>query len=565
MIHRDLASELQRASTWAPSITLTGPRQSGKTTLCKAVFPEHPYRSLEMPDERAFAQEDPRGFLAQFPDGALLDEVQRVPDLLSYLQGIIDDDPVPGRWILTGSQNFTLLESVSQSLAGRTAMHQLLPLSWDETRRFPKRPDALYEAIFTGGYPHIFDRSVNPSDWLRSYVATYIERDVRTIKNVGDLTTFQRFVELCAGRTAQLLNFASLADDCGISQPTAKSWFGILEASFIAFHLPPFSASLRKRLVRMPKLHFYDTGLTCWLLGIREPEQLRTHPLRGALFETWVVSEVVKHRTHRNRNGGISFYRDRHGAELDLVVDDPDVLTLVEAKSAATPRSDLLRSARRIRAGLGGLRPRSDLVALYGGEELQRRSDSRLLPWRMVRSAAPPKLAPTVRIFADGRPVTGADVLTVLPDKTWKSAKSDSQGCAMPDLGGGHLPLTVLIARDGFAAHVEPEWVPDESDLHVRLTAQPGGGSHVAGGMTPGLPGNVWVKGKMVSLELSEGERRVLEFTRGEGPDPSEPGWEYPRKLILAVVKVVGSVVLFDYFPDSRKKSQSSLKSSRRR
>ena len=337
MIHRDLAAEIERAATWAPSITLTGPRQSGKTTLCRAVFSDHPYCSLEAPDERAFAQEDPRAFLAQFPRGAVLDEVQRVPDLLSYLQGVIDADPAPGRWILSGSQNFALLESVTQSLAGRTAMHQLLPLSWDEIRRFPRYPANLDEALFGGGYPHIFNRNLNPPDWLRSYVATYVERDVRTISNVGDLTTFQRFVELCAGRTAQLLNYSSLADDCGISQPTARAWFSILEASFIAFHLPPFSVQQRKRLVKMPKLYFHDTGLACWLLGIREPWQLRTHPLRGALFETWVVSEVLKHRTHRGESGGLSFYRDSNGAELDLVIEEPDGLTLIRGQSQPPP------------------------------------------------------------------------------------------------------------------------------------------------------------------------------------------------------------------------------------
>ena len=357
MVHRDLGAQLERAATWSPSITLTGPRQSGKTTLCRMVFPGHPYRSLEAPDERAFAAQDPRGFLEQFPRGAVLDEVQRAPDLLSYLQGIIDADPTPGRWILSGSQNFALLESISQSLAGRTAMHQLLPLSWDEIRRFSEYPASLEAALFSGGYPPIFDRGLNPSDWLRSYVATYIERDVRTISNVGDLTTFQRFVELCAGRTGQLLNYSSLADDCGISQPTAKSWFGILEASFIAFHLPSFHARQRKRLVKMPKLYFHDTGLACWLLGIREARQLRTHPLRGAIFETWVVSEVAKHRAHRGRSGGLSFYRDRNGAELDLLIEEPDVLTLVEAKSSATPSSNLLAGARRVGPAPDGSAP----------------------------------------------------------------------------------------------------------------------------------------------------------------------------------------------------------------
>lgn len=472
MIHRDLAAELHRAAAWAPSITLTGPRQSGKTTLCRAVFPDHPYHSLEAPDERAFAQEDPRAFLARFPRGAVLDEVQRVPDLLSYLQGIIDADPAPGRWILSGSQNFALLASISQSLAGRTAMHQLLPLSWDEIRRFPRPPGSLEEAIFRGGYPAIFDRRLHPSDWLRSYVATYLERDVRTVRNVGDLTQFQRFVELCAGRTGQLLNHASLADDCGVSQPTARAWFSILEASFIAFHLPAFHVRHRRRLVKMPKLYFHDTGLACWLLGIGAPGQLRAHPLRGALFETWVVSEVHKHRMHRGVSGGLSFYRDRNGAELDLVVEAPDGLTLIEAKSAATPSSNLLAGVRRAGPHLRALRPCRDAVVVYGGDDLQQRTDGRLVPWRFVRSAAPPPAAPLVQVSAAGRPVAAAAVTAVFPDGTRVAATTDDRGCATLDLAPRHLPLTVFVAADGFAEHEEAGWIPDERALHVHLTAR---------------------------------------------------------------------------------------------
>ncbi len=388
MIVRDLAAQLERAASWSPSVTVTGPRQSGKTTLCRATFPDRPYRSLEAPDDRAFAVEDPRAFLAQFPDGAVIDEVQRVPDLLSYLQGTIDDDPTPGRWILSGSQNLALIESVSQSLAGRTALHQLLPLSWNEVSRFANHPATLEEAIMSGGYPRILDQELDPSEWLRSYVGTYIERDVRAISNVGDLGAFQRFLGLCAGRTGQLLNYSSLADDCGSSQPSAKSWFSILEASFIAFHLPAFSGRVRKRLIKMPKLYFFDTGLACWLLGIRAPEQLVSHPLRGALFETWVVSEVLKHRTHRGETRGLSYYRERGGGELDLVVDDPSGMTLIEAKSAKTPSSSLFDSARRIRRQLGEAGTHAEVVVVYGGDESRRNSDrSRLVPWRQIHDS----------------------------------------------------------------------------------------------------------------------------------------------------------------------------------
>ena len=386
-VQRDLTPRLMAAAQQAPSITLTGPRQSGKTTLSRAVFPQHSYVSLEAPDVRAFASEDPRAFLAQYPDGAIIDEVQRVPELLSYLQGIIDDAPEPGRWVLTGSQNLGLVESISQSLAGRTAIHHLLPLARTEIVRFDRHPDTLEEALLTGGYPRILDEALNPSEWLRSYVATYVERDVRTISQVADLTTFQRFVELCAGRTAQLLNYSTLASDCGVSQPTAKAWLSILEASFILFRLPPFHANLGKRLVKMPKLHFYDTGLVCWLIGIRTPEQLRTHPLRGPIFETWVVSEIVKHRTNLGETRGLFFYRNRDGAEADLVIERPSKITLVEAKSSQTPSSRLFDDAARVSRHLAGASIPCDVAVAYGGEESQDRSAGRLIPWSSVHEA----------------------------------------------------------------------------------------------------------------------------------------------------------------------------------
>ena len=387
MIDRDLASQLVEAARRWPAITLTGPRQSGKSTLCRAVFPRHPYVSVEAPDVRAFATEDPRAFLAQFPDGAIIDEVQRAPELPSFLQEVIDADPQPGRWVLTGSQNLSLIETVSQSMAGRTAVYHLLPLARSEIIRFDSHPDTLEEALLSGGYPRIFDRAISPSEWLRSYVATYIERDVRTISNVGDLVTFQRFVELCAGRTAQLVNYSSLADDCGVSQPTVRAWLSVLETSFIVFRLPPFHSSLRRRLVKMPKLHFYDSGLVCWLLGIRTAQQLRSHPLRGAIFETWVVSEVAKHRMNRGETGGLSFYRDRDGAEVDLVIQGPSAVTLVEAKSAETASSSLFDGSRRVRRHLAGAGRPYDVVVVYGGGRAQRRTDGSLVPWHKLHQA----------------------------------------------------------------------------------------------------------------------------------------------------------------------------------
>ena len=384
MIERDLTARLERAARSWPCVTLTGPRQSGKTTLCRTVFPQHRYASLEAVDVRAFASEDPRRFLAQFPEGAVIDEIQRVPELLSYLQGLIDAEPQPGRWILTGSQNLALLDSASQSLAGRTAVMHLLPLARSEVVRFAEHPAGLDAALFAGGYPRIFDAGLDPAEWLGSYVATYIERDVRTVTNVGDLAAFQRFVQLCAGRTAQVVNYSSLASDCGVSQPTAKAWLSILEASFVAFRLPSLRSTVRKRLIKMPKLHFYDTGLVCWLLGIRSPEQLVAHPLRGAIFETWVVSEIAKHRANRGTSSELSFYRDRSSSEVDLVLERPEAATLVEAKAGATPSASMLAGAARVSGHLAHAYENTEAVCVYGGDTPMSRRDGQIVPWSQL-------------------------------------------------------------------------------------------------------------------------------------------------------------------------------------
>ena len=488
MIPRDLAPRLTEASRLWPSITLTGPRQSGKTTLCRATFPHHPYETLEAPDVRAFAAEDPHAFLAQFPQGAILDEVQRVPDLFSYLQGIIDADPAPGRWILTGSQNLSLLESVSQSLAGRTAVYNLHPRTRGETIRFPRHPETLEETLFSGSYPRIFDGDLNAADWLRSYVATYVERDVRMISNVGDLATFQRFVALCAGRTAQLLNYSSLAGDCGISQPTARAWLGILETSFLVFRLPALHSNLRKRLVKMPKLHFYDTGLVCWLLGIRAPEQLRTHPLRGPIFETWVVSEIAKHRANRGEANGLSFYRDRNGAEADLIVEHPTGIMLVEAKSAETASSSLFDGSKRVRRHLTRSTGSCSVVVVYGGDQLQRRGADSLVPWRVLHELDWEASDCVVTVRAADQPIGGASVLALFPNKTWKSAATDEYGTAVLDLHTALLPMTVFVAAEGFAAHLERSWTPVEGALNVELTRLSNGGAAIFPNATGHVP-----------------------------------------------------------------------------
>lgn len=391
MIRRDLEVEILEAAKEIPSITITGPRQSGKTTLCQAAFPNHDYVTLEDPDQRSLAQSDARSFLRQLSGGAILDEVQRAPELLSYLQGLIDSDPAPGQWVLCGSHSFSLHQSVSQTLAGRTYVHELLPLSWNEINRFPKRPESLEAALFTGGYPRIHDHGLEPSRWLRSYVGTYLERDVRLIASLSDLQAFQRFVELCAGRTAQLLNFSSLANDCGISQPTAKAWFSVLEASYIAFHLPAFSHRIGKRLVKMPKLYFYDTGLACWLLGIRDPEQIRSHPLRGALFETWVVAEILKHRVHKGVRGGLWFYRDRNGREVDLLAESPEELRLIEARSGTTPSRNLFDGTASVRETLEASGYVTSTRIVYGGDEHRTHATGWLVPWRGLHESVFPE------------------------------------------------------------------------------------------------------------------------------------------------------------------------------
>lgn len=383
MIRRVLETRLRALARKFPVVTVTGPRQSGKTTLCRAVFPGKPYVSLEAPDVQDFARRDPRAFLAQHHDGAVLDEVHRVPDLLSYIQTIVDAHRGAGRFILTGSANFTLLQSLGQSLAGRTALLELLPLGLEEVRRFRNPPADLFDLLWRGTYPAVYDRGLEPGDWYPSYVATYIERDVRTILNVGDLVAFQTFLRLCAGRVGQLLNLSSLGSDAGVTHGTAKAWLSVLEAGYVAWRLPPFHANVSKRLIKAPKVHFVDSGLACYLLGIRSPDQLREHPLRGAVFETWVASEILKSRTHRGLPPSLSFFRDRKGAEVDVLVEVGRGILAVEAKSGQTIAGDFLAGLEAFAAMVGAPGPRRKVrgFVVYGGGEPQRRSTATIVPW----------------------------------------------------------------------------------------------------------------------------------------------------------------------------------------
>jgi len=392
VIIRDAAIRLTELARFYPVVTVTGPRQSGKTTLCRAAFPALPYVSLEPLDVREFAVSDPRGFLASVPEGAIIDEVQRAPGLLSYLQAEVDERPRPGRYILTGSQQLGLTASVSQSLAGRTGLLELYPPSWAELQRFPTAPRDLFDVLWMGAYPRIFDRAIPPHQWLADYVATYVQRDVRQLLNVGDLRAFTSFLQLCAGGTAAETHLSRVGADAGISHNTAKAWLSVLEATYLFFRVPGWHPNLRKQVVKGAKLHVVDTGIACYLLGIREPEQLRTHPLRGALFESWVAAELLKQGAHRGRQQALHHYRDPSGLEVDLILTEGPHVTLIETKSGATIAGDFTAGVDRLAAQLRDRRPELpvDPRVVYGGDAPQTRGATTLLPWHAVDRLATP-------------------------------------------------------------------------------------------------------------------------------------------------------------------------------
>lgn len=384
-IRRNIETRLRKLARSFPVLTVTGPRQAGKTTACRRAFPNLAYVSLEDPDSRDFALADPRGFLGEYSRGAIFDEAQRAPQLLSYIQTEVDDRPAPGRFVLTGSADFALLQSVTQSLAGRTATVSLLPLTLDEVRRFDSSPNTLMETLWMGSYPALFDRQPDPVDWYGSYVTAYVERDVRQLINVGDLVTFQTFIRLCAGRTAQLLNLSALASDCGVSHNTVRAWISVLEASYLVKRIPAFHANVTSRLVKAPKLHFLDSGLACFLLGVRNADQLVSHPSRGAIFESWTLSEILKSRLNSGTQGGLSHLRTRKGDEIDLVVERSSGLAAVESKSGATISSDFFagfETARELLLAPG--RGEADCLLVYGGGRTQSRSSGTAVPWSKV-------------------------------------------------------------------------------------------------------------------------------------------------------------------------------------
>lgn len=379
MIPRLATSTLTRLAKGFPVIALTGPRQSGKTTLAKHVFPNKTYVSLENPEELEFAQKDPKRFLARFKEGAILDEVQRCPSLLSWIQGLVDERSRMGDFVLTGSSQFELVAGITQSLAGRVGRVELLPLSIQELAQAHQLPSQLNTCLLQGGYPSIYDRQVSPQDWFSNYIATYIERDVRQLIAVRDLTQFQRFVKMCAARSGQILNLAALGADCGLSASTAREWLSVLEASYLVTRIQPYYQNFGKRLVKTPKLYFLDVGLMAWLIGIRDTVTLDTHVSRGALFETFVVGELIKRQYNQGQNADLYFWRDSAGNEIDLLLDTPQGLQAIEIKSGSTFASDWIKGFKvwKRNTQVNTLIPR----IIYGGTDSYDREGHQVMAW----------------------------------------------------------------------------------------------------------------------------------------------------------------------------------------
>jgi len=383
MITRTAAKQVKELSESFKAIAIVGPRQSGKTTLARDVFKGKRYVSFENPDNRRFMTEDPRGFLEIYQEGAIFDEAQRVPELFSYLQQILDENPARGQFILTGSNNFLLQENISQSLAGRIAYMYLLPFSNKEAETLMGKRQTLEDAIFKGGYPAIYDNNIAPNKWLPNYISTYVERDVRQIKNISDLATFEKVIKLCAGRIGQLLNMSGLAIEAGVDSKTIASWLSILQSSFIIYLLQPHHQNFHKRLVKMPKLYFYDTGLACSLLGIANVDQIPLHPQKGSLFENFVINELIKERFNNNEPHNLYFWRDNTGNEIDIVIDKGTSLYPVEIKSGKTVTSDYFKNFdfwKKITGTTEG-------AIVYGGDQIQKRSNRiTILPWNDINT-----------------------------------------------------------------------------------------------------------------------------------------------------------------------------------
>lgn len=379
MIQRSIANKLQHFATKYPIVTVTGPRQSGKTTLIKASFPDYEYVNFEDPDVLQMAKEDPRLFLNRYQRKAIFDEVQRIPELFSYLQNHVDSQNKEGMFILSGSQNFLLMEKLSQSLAGRTAILKLLPFSKSEIAASPLKFNLPDELIFTGGYPRLFDKNIAPTEFYPFYIQTYIERDVRQLQNITNIDSFIRFVKLCAGRIGQLLNLSAIANECDITQPTAKAWLTVLQASYIVFLLQPYHKNFNKRLVKTPKLYFYDTGLACSLLGLKNHEQLITHYLRGGLFENWAIAELIKNYFNKAEEPAIYFWRDNIGNEIDLLVENGPYVETYEIKSGATYNVKFFNGLKYWNKLT---KAENNGAVVYGGDKTMETPHGKLIGWK---------------------------------------------------------------------------------------------------------------------------------------------------------------------------------------
>ena len=380
MIPRRLTPKILAILKKMPIATITGPRQSGKTTLLKHAFPKFRYVSLEALNARRFAQADPRQFLTVYKPPAILDEVQHVPDLFSYIQTLTDETNKPGQYILSGSQHFGLMAKITQSLAGRTAIFTLLPLSLSELIAAKFSLPDLNHLLFKGFYPRVWSQNLDPLKWYPDYIQTYLERDIRQLKQITDLVKFKNFLQLCAGRTGQLLNLSSLANDAGISHNTAAAWISVLETSYIVFRLHPYYRNFNKRLIKSPKLYFYDPGLVCSLLGIETPAQIQTHPLRGQIFETFVVSELRKIRFHVGRQPNDYFLRDNRGREIDYLIDSAGKLTPIEIKIGQTVNDDYFDNLKFWQPIISA--SPADSFVIYGGNQTQPRRFATVVGWK---------------------------------------------------------------------------------------------------------------------------------------------------------------------------------------
>jgi len=377
IINRKLSAIILKRSKQYPVIAIVGPRQSGKTTLAKAVFPQKKYISLEDFDNREFAIDDPRGFLAGIGEGAILDEIQRAPQLLSYLQTEVDNNPENGRFILTGSNQFLLMKGVSQSLAGRISIHRLLPFSLEELETSRYKPESLDHLLYKGGYPRIYDQNLDSRDWLSNYLETYFEKDLKDFLQVSDLQAFRKLLILLASSCGQLVNLSSIGNSIGVSHNTVKAWIAALEASYLIFLLQPYYNNYQKRIVKSPKIYFYDTGLVSTLLKLREYRQLTNHYIRGALFENWVIIEYVKGQLNRGLDADCYFWRDHTGNEVDLLIETADKPFPVEIKSGKTIKREFFKGIEHF-AKIAET-PRSGLI--YGGDTNQERNTTSIIAW----------------------------------------------------------------------------------------------------------------------------------------------------------------------------------------